>query len=67
MKNRVATEQLRWYVSSYTGGKGNCVQVTDLPAGGRALRDSKHPAGAQLPLPPAAWTAFINAIRRESL
>lgn len=67
MKNRVATQQLRWYVSSYTGGKGNCVEVADLPAGGRAVRDSKHPAETQLALPSAAWAAFINAARRRAL
>ena len=63
------TTELRgaqWRKSSYSGGSGgNCVEVaTNLP-GLVAIRDSKHPNGPALVLPPATWQAFTTALRTE--
>jgi hypothetical protein len=47
-----------WHTSSYSGGNGDCVQVT--PAPGRVLvRDSKHPSGPALTVPIPAWQTFL--------
>ncbi|GAA1748744.1 DUF397 domain-containing protein [Streptomonospora arabica] len=58
---------LTWYVSTYTGGQGNCVQVADLPAGARAVRDSKHTGEGALDFPSAEWTAFLASARRHGM
>jgi len=49
--------------SSYSNTEGQCVEVADLPDGGRAVRDSKHPAGEVLRFTAAAWGAFTTAVR----
>lgn len=59
--------RLEWYVSTYTGGQGNCVQVADLPAGRRAVRDSKHPDGGFLLFSPEEWKAFVGSARDGEL
>lgn len=52
---------LNWVKSSYSGGQSaNCVEVAALPGGGRAVRDSKDPAGAVLLLSPAQWQCLIK-------
>jgi hypothetical protein len=61
------TTELRgaqWRKSSYSGGSGgNCVEVaTNLP-GLVAVRDSKHPNGPVLVLPPTTWRAFTTTLR----
>jgi len=59
---------LVWRRSSYSGsGGGNCVEVADLPEGGTALRDSKHPHQGFFTLPAAEWTAFIRSSQQEQL
>ena len=57
-----------WRKSSYSGGNGGqCVEVAqDLPAL-VAVRDSKDPDGGRLILTPAAWTAFVDLVKRECL
>ena len=37
----------------------NCVEVADLPDGGRLVRDSKDPDGPVLRFTPAEWEAFL--------
>ncbi|MBL7499246.1 DUF397 domain-containing protein [Frankia sp. CNm7] len=55
---------LTWRKSSYSGGTGgNCVEVAPLPDGGRAVRDSKNPAGPVLYFTPAEWSAFLAGVR----
>ncbi|MGH7573259.1 MAG: DUF397 domain-containing protein, partial [Gemmatimonadota bacterium] len=44
---------------------GNCIEVTHLPNGGRAVRDSKNPAGPALTLTPAVWAAFTTRVRSD--
>jgi hypothetical protein len=43
---------------------GNCVEVADLPNGGRAVRDSKDPSGAVLKFTAAEWAAFADGMRK---
>jgi hypothetical protein len=55
-----------WRKSTYSGGQGgNCVEVADgLPV--IPVRDSKDPEGPALTFNPAAWTAFITAVKADS-
>ena len=54
----------RWIKSSRSGsGGGNCVEVADLTAGHRAVRDSKDPTGPTLIFTPADWAAFAVGLR----
>jgi hypothetical protein len=53
-----------WRVSSYSnGGEATCVEVGGDRQGGTLVRDSTDRAGAILSVTPAAWTAFLGAIR----
>lgn len=55
---------LIWIKSSYSGGSGgNCVEVAALPAGGRAVRDSKDPDGAMLVFTADEWYTFICGVK----
>ncbi|MGH3796011.1 MAG: DUF397 domain-containing protein [Pseudonocardiaceae bacterium] len=55
-------KHLRWRKSSYSSGDGNCVEVADLDSG-RAVRDSKDPAGPALSFTAAGWSAFTAGVR----
>ncbi|MGH3588748.1 MAG: DUF397 domain-containing protein [Pseudonocardia sp.] len=54
-------ESLTWRKSSYSnGGGGECVEVADLPDGGRAVRDTKDRGrGPVLWFTAAEWEAFV--------
>ncbi|MFI8945641.1 DUF397 domain-containing protein [Streptomyces sp. NPDC053750] len=57
---------LVWFKSSYSSsGDGNdCVEVATTPATIH-IRDSKHPDGPYLAVPPAAWAAFVAATGKQ--
>lgn len=59
MKPTTQPGSLEWVKSSYSGNNGNCVEVAVLPAGGRALRDSKDPLGPVLTFSDAEFSAFV--------
>lgn len=53
-----------WRKSSYSGSEGGqCVEVAAHPSAVH-VRDSKHPEGPALALPPAAWAAFTAHLGR---
>lgn len=56
---------LVWRKASFSNGVGgNCVEVADLPAGGRAMRDSKlGDAGPVLRFTANEWRAFVLGVR----
>lgn len=56
----------RWRKSSRSTNVSNCVEVA-ITTGTVAVRDSKHPVGGVLAVPPHAWTAFTTAVRTSEL
>lgn len=48
-----------WRKSSRSNGQDNCVEIADLPDGGRAVRDSKDKSGPVLRFTAGEWRAFI--------
>lgn len=59
-----APTRLAWRKSSYSTSTGSCVEIADLPDGGRAVRDTKdHGTGPILRFTSAEWTAFVNGVR----
>lgn len=53
-----------WRKSTYSGQSGpNCVQVA-LLGGAIGARDSKHIGRGHLAMPPEAWAALTDAIKR---
>ncbi len=55
--------RVHWHKSSRSGTSGTCVEVADLPDGGRAVRDSKDRTGPSLTFTPAEWAAFTAGVR----
>ncbi|RKN06438.1 DUF397 domain-containing protein [Streptomyces radicis] len=51
-----------WRKSPRSNGANNCVEITDLPGGGVAMRDSKNPEREALRYTAAEWNAFRQAI-----
>lgn len=51
-----------WRKSTRSSAMANCVEAAGLDDG-RAVRDSKDPAGPMLRFTAAAWSAFIWGIR----
>ena len=56
-----------WRRSSYSGeGDGNnCVEIATSPTH-TAVRDSKAPARATLTFPTAAFTSFLEALKKPA-
>ncbi|ROO91006.1 uncharacterized protein DUF397 [Actinocorallia herbida] len=56
--------RLPWRKSSASGNQPDCVEVA--PCDGMIMvRDSYHPRGPFLGLPPGAWTNLIDGLREE--
>ncbi|UCM88993.1 DUF397 domain-containing protein [Streptomyces marincola] len=51
-----------WRKSSRSNGAAQCVEATDLPGGGIAIRDSKNPHRTPLRWAAAQWNAFRQGI-----
>ncbi|MGH3569334.1 MAG: DUF397 domain-containing protein [Pseudonocardia sp.] len=52
-----------WRKSTFSNNTGACVEVADLPGGGRGVRDSKNPTGPALMFTAAEWVAFVAGVR----
>jgi hypothetical protein len=52
----------QWRKSSRSSDQPNCVEVA-ITAGAVAVRDSKHPTGSALFIPPLTWATFTTALR----
>jgi hypothetical protein len=56
--------ELTWRKARKSSADGsNCVEVADLPGGGRAVRDSKNPGGAMLTFTASEWDAFLDGAK----
>lgn len=58
---------LEWRKSPLSGDGDNCVEIADLPEGGRALRDSKDREGPMLTFTEGEWDAFVTGLRGGQL
>lgn len=58
---------LRWRKSSASAAEGDCVEVADMPSGGKAIRDSKHLGIVALRCTNVVWSAFRQAVRNGEL
>jgi hypothetical protein len=52
----------KWRKSSTSGAEHDCVEVAELPSGGRAVRDSKNPERAPLCFTASEWAAFREGV-----
>jgi hypothetical protein len=62
-----ALARAAWRTSSYSGGSGNCVEVTGSLPGIVGVRDSKDPGGRALVFTTAAWRAFAGQAAKAGL
>ncbi|MFC9914266.1 DUF397 domain-containing protein [Streptomyces sp. NPDC127197] len=51
-----------WRKSSASGAEHDCVEVTDLPGGAKAVRDSKRPEVEPLRYTASEWAAFRQGV-----
>jgi len=51
-----------WRKSPLSQAQQDCVEITGLPGGGVAVRDSKNPDRGDLRYTAAEWAAFRSAI-----
>lgn len=58
-------DALVWVKSTYTDS-GSCVEWA-RPANGVLVRDSKRPAGARIPLQPAAWSSLVDWAKTQQV
>jgi Domain of unknown function (DUF397) len=63
LENEFDVPALYWVKSSLSFSNGNCVEVADLPEGGIAVRNSRHPQGPVLQFTPDEWHAFLGGAR----
>ena len=66
----MTTEQPQWFKSSYSDNGGQCIEVAaNLLAthGVVPVRDSKNPTGPSLAFSPAAFVAFVDAVKAGEL
>jgi hypothetical protein len=60
------SDDLTWRKSTFsTGQRGNCVEVAELPDGGRAVRHSKDPDGSAIAYTAAEWDAFLEGVKAD--
>ncbi|WP_110945546.1 DUF397 domain-containing protein [Streptomyces avicenniae] len=62
-----SSKGVRWRVSSYSNGEGQCVEVARCATavGARDTKDTGH--GPELWTSCESWAAFVGSVRRGSL
>lgn len=58
-----APSEIRWHVSSHSGGNDDCVEVGTTEDGSRKVRNSKRRNGAVVDFTPSEWDAFIRGVK----
>ena len=58
-------DRLVWRKSSYSGGNGECVEISEDRVGLVWVRDSKNLAGPWLSFPDTAWRDFVRAVQHD--
>ncbi|MEU3231333.1 DUF397 domain-containing protein [Nocardiopsis alba] len=55
------TSEITWHKSSYSGARGDCVEVSE----GRTahIRDTQNRTQAQLSVSSSEWTALLDTLR----
>ncbi|WP_280232387.1 DUF397 domain-containing protein [Nocardia cyriacigeorgica] len=53
----------KWFKSSRSSGRTDCVEVAWLRGDRVGVRDSKNPAGPALIFAPDQWDVFASAVR----
>jgi hypothetical protein len=56
-----------WRKSSASGAENDCVEIAELPGGGRAVRDSKNPGREPLRFTASEWAAFRTGVMAGEL
>ena len=56
-----------WRKSPISASNQDCVEITDLPGGGVAVRDSKNPHRPDLRFTATEWAAFTRGIAHGML
>jgi Domain of unknown function (DUF397) len=56
-----------WRKSPFSSGAEQCVEITDLPHGAIAVRDSKNPHREPLRYTAEEWAAFRQALIEGAL
>lgn len=57
----------KWFKSSRSGDKADCVEIAHLADGKVGVRDSKNPTGPALVFTPTEWTAFVAGVSSGEL
>ncbi|MGH3800217.1 MAG: DUF397 domain-containing protein [Pseudonocardiaceae bacterium] len=52
-----------WRKSRHSNPSGNCVELAELPVGGIAVRNSRHPSGPVLIYARAEMVAFVQSVK----
>ncbi|AFR08138.1 DUF397 domain-containing protein [Nocardiopsis alba] len=55
------TSETPWHKSTYSGARGDCVEVAEGPTTG--VRDTQNRAQAQLSISGSEWTALLSTLR----
>jgi hypothetical protein len=55
----------QWLKSSYSGNSGNCVEVCANATDTVTVRDSKNVLGPEIAVGYAAWSEFVQAVKRN--
>jgi hypothetical protein len=52
----------KWHKSSASAAENDCVEITNLPNGAKAVRDSKNPDREPLRVNDSGWATFRQGI-----